>query len=203
MDIFASDGKFIVTMAMLRVETKWNKDETLSVRATEPTVISITTNRGDYIEVLNDADAVVAEGGDGGWFHLPVGADKLRLRFKALPDPNLTADCLANERQTVTRYLLSDAPSSLDIPDTLAGAIEWMQGQLAAIPEASRDTARFRFDTTMDHGETYPNIEISYSEPESDGEVIRRVQVSRERERVWQAFEREQLQNLQAKYAND
>lgn len=55
-------------------------------------------------------------------------------------------------------------------------------------------------DTSVEYGETYPNIEISYEEQETDEEVVRRIQIERERARLSELKERGQLKALQSKY---
>lgn len=203
MEIIASDGRFLV--GALRVgdwQYEWNKDGTLSIWGKRDIRVHVTTYRGDFIQLLDAEDHVLCEGGDGEWFCIEVAKEKRRLRFKKLPDPQLSASALNKARQRVTRYLLSEAPYSCDLPDTLNGVIKWMQKKLAEIPEASRAKASFRFDTTMEYGETYPRIEISYTEPETDDEVIKRVQIERERARIAEGKEREQLSRLRKKFAD-
>jgi hypothetical protein len=202
MDIMAIGGKFAVGMMSMGREYAWDKkDNSLLVWSKEKQALpaNVTTNRGDFVEAFDESGKLIAEGGDGSWFYVPVTKSKTRLRFKKLPDPELTKADLDKERQTVTRYLLSDKPYNCDLPDTLAGAIKWMENKLAEIPRASRAKASFRFDTTMEYGETYPNIEITFQEHETDKEIIRRVQIERERARIKGNEERAQFLKLKSK----
>ena len=194
------DGKFFVDLSS-RFKYAWNDDKTLSVWSSEPRNIWIRTNRGVFIEALDASGAVAFEGGDGEWFYIPTGKKPLHLRYKKLPNPKLSTDDLDALRQTVTRYLVCDRPYNLSIPDTLSGAVKWLSAKLADIPKSSRAKASFRFDTTTEYGETYPEIEITYSELESDAEVIARVKIERERERVATKRERAQFDALKKKLA--
>lgn len=200
MDIIAIDGKFMVSMGFCRFEYKWNEDKTLSVWGKEDGAAHITTNSGTFIEAIDETNKVVLKGGDGKWFYVPVSKKPIRLRFKKLSDPKLTKAQVEKARQKVTRYLISDTPYGLNIPSTLPGAIGWMQKQLKAIPKQCQKAACFEFVATMKHGETYPKIEITYVEPESDAEVVTRVKIERERTRIAEACERAKLENLKAKY---
>lgn len=201
MDIMAfGNGAFHVGM-FSRCKYQWNDDKTLSVWSAEPKNVYIQTNRGVFIEALNEAGAVAREGGDGEWFYLPIGKKPLRLRYKKLPDPKLSKRDLEAMRQEVRRCLVSDMPYNLKIPDTLAGAVKWMSAKLDEIPEAARAKASFEFGTTTKHGETYPQIEIAYSEPETDKEVVTRLKIERERNRVADIRERAQFDALKKKLA--
>ncbi len=202
MDISALNGNFSV--AMMRMgewNYEWNRDRTLSIWGEAPFPVDVDTRRGDFIEAVDESGRVVCEGGDGGWFRVPVVKKKTTLRFKKLPNPKLSKAALDKARETVTRYLVSDAPYNLKIPDSLDGAIKWMQGKLKEIPASSRAKASFRFDTSMSYGETYPNIEISYQEPEADAEVIRRIQVDAERTRIKTDADRAKFENLKSRFA--
>lgn len=202
MDITAlGDGSFgVAAMRLGGWKPVWRKGIGLEVGPSDRP-LNVTTNRGVFVEVVNEAGEVVEQGGDGEWFYVSPSDEVRLLRYKTLPDPALTPAQLNKARKTVTRYLVSDMPYNLSIPGTLVGVIKWMEEQLAAIPEASRKNASFRFDTSMEYGETYPNVEITYSEKETDEEVIRRVQIERERDELTEIGERARLADLQAKYA--
>ena len=180
---------------------KWNKRNTLSVCSKEKEcVLTITTNHGDFVEVVDESGAVINSGGDGAWFHIRLTKSPVNLRFKKLPEPRLSKPDLKKHRKIVTRYLVSNAPYNLKIPNTLTGTINWMKEQSAKIPQASRAKAEFRFATTMEYGETYPNIEISYPEPETDKEVITRLQIEQERDRIRENGERAEFNKLKSKF---
>lgn len=199
----AMDGTFAVGMMPMGREYAWDKkDGSLLVWSKEKQAlpVNVTTNRGDFVEAIDEEGKVIAEGGDGDWFYVPVGKKKTRLRFKALPDPKLTPAQIDKARQNITRYLVDGAPYRVDFPDTLPAAIEWMQKKLGEIPKASRAKATCLFDTSMSYGETYPNIEINFSEPETDAEVVRRIKIDRERARIAESKERAQFQNLKSKF---
>lgn len=198
MDIFVNDGRFMVGM-FARFKYEWADDGTLSVWGSAASYAHVTTNRGTFVEAVDAEDHLIAEGGDGNWCYVPVGEKPIRLRIKSLPDPELTIKQIDKERQNVTRHLFCDKPYNL--PDTLPAMIEWMKGRLEEIPEACRENTRFSFDTTMEYGETYPEVEITYTEAETNEEVVRRIQIERERARIKEVAEREQLQALQAKFA--
>lgn len=202
MEITATGGGFFISaMRLGGWDSRYNKkDGSLSVWGDPQRPINISTHRGDFLEVLNEKGEIISEGGDGNWFWLSVSKSPVKLRFKTLPDPKLSKAELNKQRNKVIRYLLQDAPYNLGIPGTLNGAIKWMQKKLNEIPEASRAKASFQFDATMKYGETYPQITIDYEEMESDAEVIRRIQLERERARIAEINERRQLDALKVKY---
>jgi len=204
MDIWAThDGKFMVGLGMAGrfFDSKWNKDRTLSVWSVEKDwTVNVSTNRGTFIEVVNKRGDVVATGGDGQWFHVHLTKEPVKLRHKKLPTIKLSAAQIDKQRKTVTRYLCSDSPYELKIPDTLPGAIKWMQTKLNEIPKASRAKAEFEFGTEYSYGDSCPNIKITYTEKETDEEVIERLQIDAERDRIREETERAKLAKLKSKY---
>ena len=202
-EIMVFDGKFAIGM-MPEFNFKWNTDNSLSVWAKGKAIYpfaDVSTYSGTFIEAVDTSGTVIASGGDGQRFEIPITKAPIVVRIKALPKITLIKAELEKRRQVVTRYLVSDAPYSLKIPDKLAGVIKWLEKQAKAIPEASRAKARFRFDTTMEHGETYPNIEITYEEPETDKELITRLQIEAERARIAEEEQRSQFEALKTKFA--
>lgn len=202
MDIMAIDGKFAVGAFLARdFKYKWNEDaNALSVWADKSTAVSVTTNRNTFIEAVNEGGEIVYEGGDGEWLHIPVGKKPLLLRYKNLTGIKPTKAEINKARKTVRRYVVSGQPYSLDIPNTVVGVIGWLNDHLKDIPKAVRDSASFSFDTTMEYGETYPRIEIHYSEPETDEEVITRLGIEKERTRISELKEREKFDSLKKKF---
>lgn len=200
MDIMAVNGKFLIGM-LHDFQYKWNKGNTLSVRSKgSGCVLNITTNRGDFVEVVDESGSVINSGGDGEWFNIRLTKKPVNLRFKELTKVNLSKSDMEKHRRVVTRYLVSGMPYDLNIPDTFQGTIEWMQKQLIAIPQASRAEAVFRFATTMEYGETYPNIEITYSELETNKEIAARLQIETERARITENVERAKFRELKSKF---
>jgi hypothetical protein len=201
-NIFATDDSFMVGM-FAQFKCRWNKrDKSLSIWSDGGVIrTNITTNRGTFVEVLDQSGAVTSYGGDGNWMWVEVGKKSVTLRHKKLPPLNLSSAQLEKKKRSVTRYLVDDRPYSVGIPDTLAGAIKWLEKKRDAIPEASRTKARFRFDTTMEYGETYPHVEITYEERETDEEVTRRLQVEAERKRLADMGERAHFERLKSKFA--
>ena len=201
MDIIASNGKFAIGL-LCRCKYKFNDDDgTLSLWGGDTSLpLCVTTNRGDFLEEIDSAGNVVQTGGDGGQFWLHVGKKLVRLRFKKLPPLALSKTAIDKKRRIVTRYLVSDMPHNLKVPNTLLGAIAWLQKQATTIPARSRPKARVSFDTSMSYGETYPNLEITYTEPETDAEVILRLQIEAERARIREISERQQLAALQQRF---
>lgn len=203
MDIHANNGSFYLGM-FRRFESKCNKaDGTISVWSKEKDCLAmVTTYRGDFVEAIDASGNVVAEGGDGDWWTLHIPKKPLTLRFKKLPPLKMTKEQINKKRISVTRYVISDAPYSVNFPDTLPAAIKWMQKHLESIPAASRAKARVRFDTSMSHGESYPNIEISYSELETEKETIKRLKIEAERARLTEIADRAKLAALKEKLAD-
>jgi hypothetical protein len=202
MDIVVTgDGRFCIGM-LAQFHCEYIKDDnTMRVWSERAFPINITTSRGTFIEAVDKDGTVIQEGGDAGLLYVMLSNQPLTLRVKKLADPQLSAAQIEEQRQDVTRYLVSDNPRHLDIPDTLPGAIEWMQTQLMAIPENCRDSSQFEFGTTSEYGDTYPLIEITYREPETDAEVVNRIMIGRERVRISEVEERAKLKTLQEKYA--
>lgn len=200
MDIVAlGEGGFGITLCQ-RETWKYlsHKDGSLSLWATDGKEhVSVSTYSGIFVETVDEKGSVVQEGGDGQWFVARLGKEPVRLRHKALPDPALSKTQLNKARKTVTRYLVSGSP---EIPSPLTSAIKWLEGKLAKIPAACRRSAHINFGTRMEYGETYADLEITYSEPETDEEVIHRVQIERERAKRDEAAERRQLGLLKAKF---
>jgi hypothetical protein len=202
--IHAFNGSFGISAVRLgHWECQSNEDRTLSLWSERESLpVHVTTQRGEFIEVIDAIGKVALEGGDGNWLWVPVSKEPVRLRFKALPDPKLSKGQIQKIRQKVTRYLSCDSPYNLGVPAKLPEAISWMQEQLAAIPEPCRKNASFEFGTTTEYGETYPQITISYEEHETDKEVLERVKVERERTRIAELAERQKLEQLQQKYGS-
>lgn len=167
--------------------------------ASERDYILVTTGQGVFAEVVREG-AVVQSFGDGAREMVRLSSAPLLIRKKKLPIPDLSAADISAERRTVRRYLVDGRPYSLDIPGTLEGMISWAEAKLAEIPEAARAEAKFEFGTSYEYGETYPNIEITYSEPETDEEVIARVTLERERNRVAKGKDMATFARLKAKY---
>lgn len=202
MDVFASKDGFGVGL-MARFKYKWDKKSGGLLIWSEgkgPDYACVSTHSGVFVEAVKDG-ATFLTGGDGNWLYVPLSKKPVTLRRKTLPAPKLSAKEMDKHRNTVTRYLVSDAPYSLDIPEKMTELISWMQGKLKEIPAPCRASASLRFDTTMEYGETYPRIEITYTQPETDDEVIFRLQVQAERDRIKEASDRAKLAELNQKYA--
>lgn len=204
MDITAINGSFGIGFGS-EFNVEWNKkDKSLSVWAKEKggreyAWVQIWNN--EFVDAFDASGNLIAELDNKSHGFVPVTKEKTTLKFKTLPDPELTASEMNKERKQITRYLISGAPYSLNLPDSVEGIIKWMQGKLNEIPAASRKKASFRFDTTVEYGETYPNIEITYSESETDKEIIERIKISREVERRNTIKEKAKLECLKKKYA--
>lgn len=202
MDLIYQGGKFLVMVGFGRgVKYAWRKDGSISAKCDEPTAIMVQTHSGDFLEVLDDkTKEVIQEGGDGQWFRVNVSKAPVCIRPKKLPAAKLTAAQREKQRRTVTRYLLSDSPYSLGVPDTVAGTIKWLSKQIAKIPAASRARAEIDFAERREYGESYGNIAITYREKETDAELDARLQADAERKRLREAAERTQLAALETKY---
>lgn len=203
MDIHVQgDGRYFIGV-LSQLETKANTDGSITLQTKggeyARDMVNVSTNSGTFVEALDANGTVIIEGGDGEWLWVPV--DKpVTLRVKKLPPITLSKSQLDKKRNKVTRYLVSDRPYNLELPDTLPGVIGWLEKKLKEIPEASRAKASFEFTTDMAYGDTYPQIEISYTEAESDEEVVTRLQIEAERTRIAEAKERDQLERLRTKY---
>lgn len=209
MDIYATDGSFAVAaMGLGGWKYKWNKDRTLSFWADDTSAknaylrhIFIEAGYGDFIECLDEDGQVLVEGGDGHSFYVEAVKKPRLLRYKMLPDPALSKAELNKARRSVERWLCSDSPYSLGVPNGLAACIKWLDAKLKKIPAASRKNAKIDFSSRSSYGESYDNIKITYFEPETDKEVIRRVQIETERARVSRVQKQAKLKQLQAELA--
>ena len=199
MEVFATDGSFAIGM-FTDFKHRWNEDKTLTLWRDGKGFVDVSTNSGTFIEVLDKTGAVINLGGDGQSFYVTLDKKPVTLRYKVLPAIKLSKAEFDKRRQTVTRYLVSDAPYSLKIPGTLAGAIKWLEKKAESIPAASRAKASFEFGTEYRYGESYPNIEISYREPETDKELVTRLQIEAERARIAEEKQRSQFKALKAKF---
>lgn len=206
MDIWATGGGWAFGMTADNFKYAIGKDHSLTlVENTKAkyrrNIVTVTTNRGTFLETLDADGNVIGEGGDGDWYSIHLSKKLVTLRCKTLPDPKLSPAELKTYRSSVTRYLADDQPHSAGVPDTLTGLIGWAEKLLGKIPKAYRKDARCSFDTSTSYGETYPHVEVSYSEPETDAEVIARVKVERERARLAVIAKKAQLKRLEAEVA--
>lgn len=205
MEVMAwGNGSFSVGLMLREVEYGWEKKNGYlclrSKRGVQHVILS--TAPGVFVEVLDKDGAVVESGGDGGHMYVEVVRAGRWLRYKDLPPPNLTKAQINRQRKKVTRYLVSDKPFNLSLPRTLDGVLKWIGGKRTEIPAKYRKSAELRFDTTTKYGETYEHIEITYTEPETDAEVIGRLQVEMERQRLRDEEDRAKLRELQSKFSD-
>lgn len=200
MDIQVYRDGFAVAAIRQDFKYKWVKPNNLKIWELAPQGVHVQAHPGIFVEAVNKAGDVVCDGGDGQMLYVPPIPGELILRIKKLPTPSLSKSQLEKLRGKVTRYLVCDAPYSLHIPDSMDGVIQWMKKKLQAIPKHARKTARFRFDTENSYGETYPRIEITYSEAETDAELTDRLKIEAERDRLNEVSDRQRLIELKRKY---
>jgi hypothetical protein len=103
------------------------------------------------------------------------------------------------KRGTVTETLLDESPYGI-LPDSLPRAIKWLQRYLDKVPPKLRTKARVSFDTTMEYGETYPRIRITYSRPETDEEWAARKADLAERVAHHEGLRRQEFERLRAEF---
>lgn len=211
MDITASQGKFYI--AMMRTgdwKYKWNKNGTLSIAGGRGYPIHVTTYSDDFIEAIDAEGRVLADGGDGDWFYFPEGKETVTLRFKKLPDTNLTPPEIKKARRKTTVHVVDQqrhdsgpfqfGASYAD--GSLGKVIASLQKIRDGIPKQYRAKARCEIDSKSGYEDShYAHVEISYERPETDAEVIHRVQIERERSRIAENKERAQLVALKSKFA--
>lgn len=205
MDIFATDKSFAISIGPDSFLYRWNKDKTLAVWENPKSeykrpAISVQTNHGDFIEATDKSGKVICSGGDGETCWLPIGKEPVTLRFRELPKIEMSKVELEKRRITVTRYLYSDSPYSLGLNDKLTTVIAILEKKLSKIPKAYRDTAEIEFRNRMSYGESYENVEITWTEPETDEELMQRLQIEAERARVAADKERAQFKKLRDKF---
>lgn len=210
MDITAADGKFLVGMLGIGGwEYEWNKkDGSLVFWGKRPYPLNVTTFRGDFIEAVDEAGTVVAEGGDGDWFYVEVTEKKTTLRFKKLAVPALTATEINKARVSKTITVVSqerhdDGPFCFGAgyeDGTLAAVIDSLTKIRDSIPKRYRAKARCEIDSESGYeGSHYASINVSYDRPETDAEVIERLTIESERARIEQRKDRANLAALKAK----
>lgn len=205
MDIYANGETWGFAMMGIGgfTYTHNKKDNSITLKASKKACsypLTVQTPRGVFIETLDKNGDVIQDGGDGDWYYVDLSAGPCTLKYRALPDVGMAPSQINRHRKKVTRYLIDDQPYSAGVPDTLIGHIKWAQELLEKIPEASRKTAKCDFDTSTAYGETYPNVKVSYDEPESDEEVVARVQIERERERIMTQNRRAQFERLKSEF---
>lgn len=181
-------------------KSKWNKDGSLVVWSQTPTHAVISTPRGVFFEAVSSDGRAVKSGGDGSLDFVEIGKVKITLKRKALPDPKLSRSEIEATRKVVRRTLIADRPYSLNLPEKLSEFSDWLNAKSAEIPADCRDSTRIEFTTTTEYGETYPELRIEYDQSETDDEVVRRVQIDRERSRIAEAGQRAEFKRLQKKF---
>lgn len=214
MDITAINGRFLVGMFMPGSGGKfaWDKEGgglRLSGKRARP--LNVVTSRNEFVEVVDDKTGeIVADGGDGDWFWVPEGDKPVTLRFKKLPDPKLSKAQIDKARQKTTVYVAHQekhdgGPFCFGTSyqnGTLQKVIKSLLKIQASIPKEYRAKARCEIDSESGYeGSHYASIEVSYERPETDAEVIRRVQTDAERTRLTMRREKAELENLKRKYA--
>lgn len=73
-----------------------------------------------------------------------------------------------DRRGSVTVGLFNDTPH--DMPERLCDAIAWLQDFLDQVPKKFQRTAEVSFGTRYEYGESYTDLEIKYTRPETDEE---------------------------------
>lgn len=162
-------------------------------------LLSITCAEGMYLEIDDEAGTTVKTifpSTLGDLVSLQEG--NYALKKVVAPDPKLSDAEIETARGTVTETIFNDLP--YEIPDKLAGCIEWFQGKLQEVPEELRDTAEVSFDTRTEYGETYDNVCITYERPETDAEVVQRVKIERQRKDIEEAKRKAVFDHLKAEF---
>lgn len=210
MEIWATGDGFAVGMMRLgKWEPQWNKDDgSLQIVGDREYPVSVTTNRGMFIECLDEGGNVLCDGGDGSWFYVPAGKETVSLRYKQLPDPALTATEVEAARKTTTVYVArherhDDGPFEFGASytdGTLNAVIESLDKIRDSIPREYRAKARCEIDSESGYeGSHYASIEVSYVRPETDEEVVARVKIERERSRIERLTDEAKLRHLKKK----
>lgn len=211
MDIWATNDGFAVGMMRFgEWEPKWNKkDKSLSITGKREHHISVETGRGIFIECLDDGGKLLMDGGDGHWFYVPPGEATVTLRHKKLPEPELTAAAINKARKSTTVYVAHQqqydgGPFTFGASYTdgsLDEVLASLQKIRDSIPKQYRAKARCAIDSKGGYeGSHYASIEVSYERPETDEEVIERVKIDTERQRLKSNEELSQFKKLRAKF---
>jgi hypothetical protein len=213
MDVTASRGEFFVGMFQQSgAEYAWDKkNRALIVSGKRQYPTRVTTYQGDFIEAVDQKTGdLLAEGGDGDWFYIPEGKKPVILRFKKLPAPKLTRAKIDKARKETTVHVAAQqrhdsGPFNFGASyedGTLQNVIDSLLAMKAGIPKAHRAKARCEIDSEGGYeGSHYASIKVSYVRPETDEEVIARVQIESERSRLAMLRDKAELSRLSQKLA--
>jgi hypothetical protein len=205
MDITVIDGSFAVSM-LRNAKYAWNKDGSLVLKDIK-TPLNVTTFRGTFVELVNSKGDVLQEGGDGEWLWLPESKVTVTLRHKALADPKLSKAQIAKVRRKTTVHVVNQecydgGPINFGASytdGTLLKVIASFQKVLTSIPKEYRKKARCQIDSESGYeGSHYASVRIEYTRPENDDEVVERVKIERERERLAKRAKQAQFEQLKS-----
>jgi len=79
-------------------------------------------------------------------------------------------------------------------------AIAWFQNKINSIPNEFQKDATIEFDSVERYGSSYATIEISYTRPETEAEIIEAKHAEEMKKQIIQAEELKTLKLLQEKY---
>lgn len=196
--LLADGNQFLRGLGMgERLSFTWHKDEKMmEVRAQKgaPSYFIVETRPATFVHAKNEAGEE-QETGDGGRLYLKIEPDSVwQLRIVELPLPKMTPKQMEKARRTKKRF--GHEYHVYEMPENVLGLIASLQEKLAEVPEPFRDDATFEFD-----GEH--RFQILYWSPETDDELIDRLKIEAQRQRMAAAAERAQLQRLQEKYGKE
>lgn len=106
-----------------------------------------------------------------------------------------------NLRRTVTVTAFSAEQYDGDWPPTNAEAgLAWFAAKVALVPEEFRAQAQLEIDATTRYDSAYAVINLTYTRPETDEELIARLHAEKARDQQRREAELQQLAALSRKY---
>lgn len=208
MDIFADGKTFMLGMGLGDYKYAAAKDGSLVLTAGKHNYpLNVTTNRGTFLEVVDKNGAVIQDGGDGSWLFLTLGKDPITLRYKTLATPKMDKRQIKKARKSTTVYVVRQ--QRYDTGPINFGAsyengsflkvLNSFKAALANIPAKYRANACCQIDSEGGYeGSHYASVEITYNRPETDAEVLSRVKVEAEQNRLATENKKVQLKKLKS-----
>lgn len=205
--LFQEDECQILIMAMsMSAAPPKREKKTGALIFAEPASLEVRARR--YHEAVDATGAVI---GTGTWFHAYADkGSKITIRKIEPPRKDYSASEIKQARRKMTVRVVDQerhdaGPFNFGASyedGTLAAIIKSLTEIRDSIPEEYRDKARCEIDSESGYeGSHYAHIKVSYERPETDGEVVTRLQDEAVAAMLKEREERAKLAALQKKFA--
>lgn len=159
-------------------------------------------------EAVNQHGKVLGSGRDLGFHCMAAKGDRVTIHRLALTRDPFTAAEIKKARKPTTVEVVEHMPYGGPIyfgskyeDGSLNKMIASLEKVRKTIPKPYRDKARCEFHTHMEYGETYIHVTMSYSRPETDAEVLHRLEIEGIEAALAERSKRAQLARLQKELA--